>query len=184
MKNLLILLFILATNHSFAQSGVMPYVHGKIHFTDLITVDSSSKESLSKKAVIWFEKATNDYNNNISNKASFGLKDNIILKDIDNGEFVGTLNMLVPQAFNESLVSFDVYIYTKDGKYRYDFTDFKYLGNSLTNKIAGKNMNSVTTLESIDNKKYKRLMTLIYKSCKSAIENLNEQMARPSIVAF
>ena len=188
MKKLLIISISICCGYlgvSQKHSGVFPYIDGKIHFTKVVTVDSSiGKETLIKNAIIWFEKTTTDYNNSINNKESYGLKDNTILKNINTGEFVGTLNMIVQQSLSQSLIGFDVYIYAKDGKYKYDFTDFKYLGNSLENKMAGRNMNSVTSMESADKSRFKKLMALIYKSCLSAIEKLNEQMVKQSLADF
>lgn len=128
MKVLILLVVVSLSSQLYAQkdTGVLPYLDGKIHFTNVVAVDSVSKETLIKNAIIWFEKTTNDYNNSISNKISYGLKDNTILKNID----------------------------------------------------TGRNMNSVTSLESVDKKRFKKLMTSIYKSCKSAIEKLNQQMIK------
>lgn len=177
MKKLLPLLlffpvFAMAQKHK-DSTGILPYSDGKIHVTGIITLDSAyDKSTLYDNAVIWFGKSTNDYNNKLQHKDKYGLKDNIIINNRNEGEFVGILNILVSQAFNQILIGFDAYVYAKDGKYKYDFTNYKYLRNLM----IGSDVDMVDNLEGFDRKGNKNLMAMIYKNSLVLSESLKKQM--------
>lgn len=190
MKVIFTCLLIIAVSNIQAQkhrdsTGMFPYQNGKIHIIEVVQ-DSLTKDQLFDNASTWFAKETNDYNNIIIHKVDFGIKDNIIINDRSGGEFVGTLKSLARQNFNETLYSFDVYIYVKDGKYKYDFTNFKYLGNSLTNNMMGRNMTMDFPLEQIDrtNTKNKNIIIHIKQDVDREISDLKQSMATRSSKDF
>ncbi len=174
MKYLLNSLFTILVFYSHAQkkidsTGIFPYEAGKIHITDIVK-DSLSKDELFNNAVVWFAQQTNSVNNQVRNKISFANKDNIIIKNEQTGEFVGTLKGIAHQSLSDILYSFDIYIFVKEGRYKYDLTNFKYLGNSLSNAIAGQNMPMDITLESIDKNRPAKN--------RNAIKKINDDVAK------
>lgn len=183
MKILFICLSFISFTNIQAQkhrdsTGILPYQDGKIHITSVVT-DSLSKGELFNNALVWFAKETNSLNNQIRHKVSFESKDNIIIKNEQTGEFVGTLKSIAHQSLSDILYSFDIYIYVKDGKYKYDLTNFKYLGNSLSNAVAGENMPMDMTIESIDiNKpKNRNIIMKINEDVASKTKSLKESMS-------
>lgn len=167
------------------STGVFNYIDGKIHIASVVITDSSlDKKTLFNNALIWFAKATNDYNNKLQHKDKWGLKDNIAIKNDSECTLVGTLNMNVEKGLNEILIGFDVAIYCKDGKYKYDFTNYKYINNALMSSMAGTDINMSTDLETYDIKRNKKLMILIYNNSISLINSLKNQMQVKSQTDF
>lgn len=174
MKFLISIFFSIFVYNYHAQkkidsTGIFPYQSGKIHIVDVIKDSLLSKDQLFNNAVIWFAKQTNSINNKIRNKVAFGIQNNIIIKNEQTGELVGTLKGIAHQSIGDILYSFDIYIYVKDGRYKYDLTNFKYLGNSLSNAVAGENMPMDINLESIDKNRPAKN--------RNAIKKINEDVA-------
>ncbi|MDQ6756275.1 MAG: DUF4468 domain-containing protein [Bacteroidota bacterium] len=182
MNKILLILSLIIVTQTTAQkkkdtTGILPYENSKIHFTSIVMLDSTyDQKTLYDNALIWFSKETNTYNNRLQHKDKFGLKDNIMINNRADGEFVGTLNTLTNQSFNQILIAFDVYVYTKNGKYKYDFTNFKYLTNAMMNAFSGNQVNVVTNFEAFDFKGNKNLVKALNENCLALINSLKEQM--------
>lgn len=182
MKYFLLLVSLSVATTCIAQkqkdtTGILPYANGKIHFTEVIGLDSTyDQKTLYDNALIWFSKATNDYNNKLQHKDKFGLKDNIMINNRPEGEFVGNLNMLVNQSFNQILITFDVYVYVKNGKYKFDFTNYKYLSNAMMNAFAGQQVNVGNGLEAFDFKGNKNMIKEVNNITLKLVQDLKEQM--------
>lgn len=122
MKKLyLILISTLIFNGTYAQDkllGILPLKDGKVTYTNVVQVDSTSKAELYKRAKRWFIET---YKSG---------KDVIQLEDKENGEIVGkgffketwTVTFYAGQSIN---VWQTIKIQTKDGRYKYEIYDFR-----------------------------------------------------------
>jgi hypothetical protein len=96
--------------------GILPMKDGKVNYTDVIPVDSTSKDQLYTRAKRWFAETYKS------------AKDVIQLDDKENGEIIGK------GLFNETLsvigTKYDISVYEavkifiKDNKVKYEITDF------------------------------------------------------------
>jgi hypothetical protein len=128
MKKILIKTIIIAlmsiSSLSYGQDkllGVLPLQDGKVTYTGVINVDSTSKDELYSRAKRWF---VDKYNSG---------KDVIQLDDKENGEVIGKgffseiwyVNWAFSQKINVWTI---VKIQVKDNKFRYEITniDLKY----------------------------------------------------------
>lgn len=112
MKKLL-LLFILFPVLLFAQQP--------ISFSEVVKTDSVSKEILFNKGMVWFVNAFNDS------------KEVIQLKDEANGQIIGKalLNYTGVDKYYRGNIYFTVELIFKDGRYKYDFKDFRHKGEMI-----------------------------------------------------
>jgi len=122
MKNILfIIISVIILIQVKAQDkhlNVLPLVDGKITYTDVVKVDSVSKDELYNRAKRWF---VDNYNSS---------KDVIQLDDKENGE-------IIAKGFFEEFWQVTAYsgmnvnvwqkiqIQIKDGRYKYEITDFR-----------------------------------------------------------
>jgi hypothetical protein len=126
----LISIFILTlfTIETFAQKGnpIVPIdsVTGKISYTGVVIVDTSlNKQELFSRTREWFAKTYNS-----STKV-------IQMEDKESGVIVGKALM---QVYRKSLgsnyecgfINYTISVYFKDGRYKYEITDFYYTGPS------------------------------------------------------
>lgn len=117
MKQILSLLLLTVLNYSFAQN-TFPIDEStkKISFTEVVNVDKGEKAKLSSKAKQWAE--SRKYV--IKSSSSESMK------------AVGTINVSYPSVVKGKMevgqVQFDILIQFKDGKYKYDFTNFVHVG--------------------------------------------------------
>jgi hypothetical protein len=182
MKPLLLLLLPI---FSSAQSGIFKYsTDGKIHYSAIIELDSSySKSVIYSNVVAWFSDLTNRYNSEIQNKEMWGLRDNITINNRDSGEFRATGRVLAKQSLNTNVISFDVTVYVKQGKYRYDLTNLYFLGSSLANYLEGSSVPFSETLESMDKKPGKFLLS-IDKAMKQVEADMYKQIKNKPLNDF
>ncbi len=119
MKKIL-LIFLLAPVGLYAQSITLPIdsISHKIDFTEVVKVDGASKDDLYIKAREWFAK-------------TFVSAQKVIqMDDKDAGKIIGRGTARGVESSFLSPVSFTLYytvsITMKDGRYRYEITDFEY----------------------------------------------------------
>lgn len=99
----------------------------RITYSEVVLVDSLvSKQELYSRAREWFAKAYNSANNVIQ------MEDNV------NGKIIG--KALVPvklkvlgTVYDAGSIHYTISLYLKDGRYKYEITDFYHTGNSLKN---------------------------------------------------
>ena len=183
MKYIIFLLlpFNLVAQRHRDSTGIFPYENKKIHITGVVQLDSSHlKKVLFDNSVIWFARATNDFNNQLQHPEKWGLKDNIIIKDEAIGELSGTLRINVKLPFGETLASFDAFVWVKNGRYKYDFTNYKYINNNLSDRFISP-QNTSNDLELYDYKNYKNFLSKLYIASMTMVNNLMKLMATKSI---
>ncbi|WP_336689373.1 MULTISPECIES: DUF4468 domain-containing protein [unclassified Chryseobacterium] len=97
-----------------------------VKYSEVVKVDSTlSAKTLYSNAKIWF---VNSFKNS---------KEVIVLDDSENKMILGKANMkfnsniFVGSGAREGWISFDISIACKDGRYKYDFTNFIHKGNSV-----------------------------------------------------
>jgi hypothetical protein len=117
MKKLIMGLFLVC-----AFGSVKSQVDSAITFKEVVTVDSVAKSELFSRARIWFEKTFKD------SKAVISINDKETGELAGKGimhfriAYQGRDNTMIPVT-----VGFRCLIQTKDGKYRYEFTDFEVI---------------------------------------------------------
>lgn len=120
MKNLL-LIFLLSIQVAYSQEtilGVFPGKDGKIYYSGVVTVDSTSKDELYRRSRQWF---ANTYKS---------ADDVLQMEDKDAGQIIGkgyftAIWKVTFYANQEVDVYHTINIQIKDGKYRYEITDFR-----------------------------------------------------------
>lgn len=96
----------------------------QLEYTEVVKVDSTaSKAELIKRATIWFDQTFNN-------------PDRVIqIKDEDQGQFVGSASMnydskiYIGSAATHGIIKFQIKILLKDGRYKYQFSDFYHQGD-------------------------------------------------------
>lgn len=121
MKNLILLIAVFFVSITKAQDSI------SYSFSEVVKVSDSQKapKMLFAGAKMWF---TQSFKNP---------KEVIILDDSENNILVGRGNMpyrskiFSGSAAREGHITFDVTIACKNGRYKYEFTNFTHTGNSL-----------------------------------------------------
>ena len=117
-----ILCFILIPLQSLMSQEIFPRdENGNIIYTDVISIDSVNSKDLYNRAHTWF---ANNFN---SAKSVIQLEDKEVGKIIGKGYFVAGIEKSSAGVFKTPImvsVHFTVDIQTKDGRYKYLFTDF------------------------------------------------------------
>ncbi len=157
----------------FAKSQdnkIFPEVNGEINYTEVVSLDSSiKKDELYYRAKKWFADTYKSAN------------DVIQMQDKDAGTLIGKGIFVVQYILNfmghadPADVSHTVKIYTKDGKYKYEITDFSdryYTEEWLSVPINNK--------PPIGNKKNKlKFLTEVNAKVLELIESLKKAMGKP-----
>lgn len=133
-KHITLLVFIvfslLAVTNVFGQKETpklpIDSLTGKITYTEVVFVDSlSNKLELYSRAREWFAKAYKSSTNVIQ------------LEDKESGKIVGKALMQVYQKvygtdYPSGYINYTISIYIKDGRYKYEITDFHHTGQLTT----------------------------------------------------
>jgi len=117
MKRLLTIIIIMFAIDASAQTWPIDKETNKFTFTEVINVDSATKNDLYLRAREWFAKT---YNNS---------KEVIQVDDKDAGKIYGrgAISVFVTQIgipHDNGLVYYDISINVKDGRYKYTLTNF------------------------------------------------------------
>jgi len=127
-----ILLFSILVTNSFGQSKgntatpslPIDSITGRIIYTDVVYVDSSTtKEELFSRAREWFAKAY---------KSSL---DVIQMEDQTNGKIIGkaAISVYSLTKFPDGHINYTISLYFKNGRYKYELTDFYHKGQYRSN---------------------------------------------------
>lgn len=114
MKKYLLTLFLLIPLFAFSQQDILPIVDGKVTYTNVVSVENSSKEDLYLRAKKWF----------VSNYRS--AQDVIQLDDKENGEIIGKGIFRITYYSRDPNIRHTVSILVKDNRYKYIITDLLY----------------------------------------------------------
>lgn len=171
----LILIFVLSLITSVKAQEVYS-------FSEVVKVEDSQKQpkSLYASAKMWF---TQSFKNP---------KEVIILDDSENNILVGRGNMpykskiFSGSAAREGYITFDVTIACKDGRYKYDITNFTHSGNTVNYGLITneETLPTMTGLLAGGPKNYKikvtnELRSFIDARIKPLIEQLKSSMEKP-----
>lgn len=116
MRILFIIPLLLFTNMAMAQAPLT--------YSQVIEVDSTSKEQLYERALKWITTAAG------------ASKGEVITRDKENGEISAKLSMPFKSQYNyneketRGFVWYTLTIYVKDNKYKYEFTNFIHEGST------------------------------------------------------
>ena len=163
MKTFIFLLFPFFVN---AQKSILPEKDGKVIFTDVVTVDSTvKKEELFNRARVWFVTEYRSAN------------DVIQMQDKDAGIIIGKGSFIVSNGvgimINTLKVANTIKLYFKDGKYKYEITDFNVYegdlpGTPISQKAPG-----------YGKKSWQNMLYAINDEVKKAINRLETSMNVP-----
>lgn len=128
MRTILIACFLLDSTLCFSQMPVN--ADGKVEFTEVVTVDSASAQTLYSRAKLF---VTNAF---VSGKDVTQMNDDAAFTTVVKGSTKPSLGL---GATREGLVTFKMTIQCKDGRYKYSLTDFlhegaQYSGGALENE--------------------------------------------------
>ncbi|KPH13513.1 DUF4468 domain-containing protein [Chryseobacterium sp. ERMR1:04] len=178
MKKLFVFIILFLTITLHAQDKEI------IKYTEVIKTLDSTKPAkvLYAAAKIWF---TQTFKNP---------KEVIILEDADNNILVGRGSMkysskvFMGSGAREGWISFDITIACKDGRYKYDFTNFIHEGNTVSLGIITNEemLSTLTGMLAGGPKGYKIKVTneireIISNKVNSEIEDLKKTMNKPII---
>jgi hypothetical protein len=96
---------------------------GKIVYTEIVNIDSSlTQEQLYLNAREWFARSFRSAN------------DVIQMDDKDAGKLIGKGNFVIPGGMYlaDGRVRFTISVFTKEGRYKYEITDFVHIANDNT----------------------------------------------------
>jgi len=149
---------------AWSQAPDLPRVAGKVNYTEIITVDSVTTSELFIRARTWYAKTFNS------------AKDVI---QMENGEtIVGkALLPLNRNGLHSGSMHYTVTLSVKEGKYRYEFTDFYHTNASNPGgwgPIEGMFENTST----FNRKTFNGFMLQTDKVIQSLITSLKESMSR------
>jgi len=125
-----ILIFFLLSLKISAQKNELPVfpidsITNKITYSEIVYLDSSSnKQDLFLRAREWFAKTFNSSNHVIQMQDKI---DGILIGKGSFEVFITSLGMKNGGNF----FNFTLSVYLKDGRYKYEFTDFTYTNNSV-----------------------------------------------------
>jgi len=174
MKTLFLILFLALTTIVKAQETYT--------FSEVVKVEDSQKspKSLFASAKMWF---THSFKNP---------KEVIILDDSENNILVGRGNMpykskiFSGSAAREGYITFDITIACKDGRYKYDITNFTHSGNTVNYGLITneETLPTMTGLLAGGPKSYKikvtnELRNSIDERIKPLIQELKSSMEKP-----
>lgn len=124
MKKLLLPLLLLISVSAYSQTPSLPLLNGKIIYTEVIPIEGKNQGELHILAREWFAKSYNSANNVIQ------------MDDKESGKIIGKPLMGVyHKGFGQDHPSGDIHytisINTKDGRYKYEVTEFYHTGNGV-----------------------------------------------------
>jgi hypothetical protein len=119
MKKLITIIFVVAMAQVQAQSTAVTY-------TEVVQVDEASKkEQLYKRALNWFNSAFKDSKEVIQNQ------DKEAGEVTGKGSFEYTSKVFLGSSGTKGYVNFIVKITAKDGRYKYEFTEYRHDGLTI-----------------------------------------------------
>jgi len=128
MRNLQFIIILLVSIKCYSQTHLpIDSTTGKINYTEVVKVDSISKTELFSRAKMWFAKAFVSSQDVVQNADE---ANTVIFGKANFTGYTKALGMI----FEQGIISFNLNIACKDGRYKYCFTDFVHhatAGNKL-----------------------------------------------------
>jgi hypothetical protein len=145
----------------------------KFCYEETISLDTTSKNELFKRAIKWFEHKYKTQN--------FELKNEDNGRVIHNGTF--PVNYFRSRQIKELIILYTISLTVQDGKYKYDITDF-YLSKSIngsTQSMTLENFNDYNTIQLFNDyllqTQRSEIFSQIDMECKKMIEELKSYMS-------
>jgi len=145
----------------------------KFYYEEIITLDTTSKNELFKRAVKWFEHKYQTKN--------FELKNEENGRVIHNGSF--PVKYFASRQIKELNILYTISFTVKDGEYKYDITNF-YVSKSMngsTESMTLENFNDYNTIQLFNEyllqTKRSEIFSQIDMECKKMIEEIKSYMS-------
>ena len=154
---------------AYAQSPELPLENGKIIYTEVVEVESKSKDDLYTSAREWFAKSYNSANNVIQ------------MDDKESGKIVGKALMPVyHKAFGSDYdsgnIHYTISIYLKDGRYKYEVSDFYHTGTVAGVPDYGNCEKMINTEKKAYRKAFNYYLLQMDDNSKAMVHGLKESM--------
>lgn len=141
---------------------------GKITYTEVVYVDSlANKQELFSRAREWFAKAYKSSTNVLQ------------MEDKENGKLVGKALIKVyfkafigNQYFPGGYINYTISIYIKDGRYKYEITDFYHTGDNNNIPDGGACEKLITATKGFGGNSYKKTYLLFLYQMDDNIKEL------------
>jgi len=149
----------------FTAISMTVYGQDTLTYTEVVQVDSVSKDELYNRAKLWLATA---YNRS---------SDVLQMEDKDAGQIIGkAIIKYNPTVFSGSeqtkgTIKYTIKIFVKEGRYKYEITDF--IHDPYGNQYGKFSVGLITTAEECPNPKpmAKKWSNKIWKDCKDQIES-------------
>lgn len=145
----------------------------KVSYSEVVKVDGTSKDELYTRAREWFSMAFKDA------KSVLDMDDKAAGKLIGKGNSTGTFNILGTRFTLR--IHYTISVTTKDGRYRYEITDFTTSEDGTTNKFTMEEVNTRDTKFRKENGefkgRYKDYAETLVKATTTLSESLKAKMS-------
>lgn len=140
---ILILLLLLLPQVGLTQKienlSPLPIIANKVHYSEVVESGQPYNiQQLHKNATPWNLKEQTHFNNQVENKEEWKLK-NAILYNSPN-ELFGICRIAIKVNPITNYYSLNFHLLFKNGKYKYEFSNFRSLGNTMREPLT-KNFN-------------------------------------------
>lgn len=172
--------------------GVNILAQDKISYSEVVQVENISKDELFNRAIVFFSTKLVNIKQDRSTiflKGFNSLQHQIIQQDINNGQIIlkGQFNynpaMLTYSAQVVGIIEFTMFVYVKDGRYKYELTDFihtptdeKHFGRFYNNKSLSFTLIKSEEFPNEVNKLNKGTKDKIYKDVLQQVDKYSVEM--------
>lgn len=136
MRKMILLLLVMLSLNAYSQEAIT--------YTEVVNVDSlTTKKELFNRAKVWFSETYKDANKVIQ------------LQDEENGQIIGKAKIpyeskiLVSSAGTRGFISYTIKVFSKDGRYKYEITDF--IHESISAQYSQFGFGLITTSDQANN---------------------------------
>ena len=169
MKKIILPLLLIISISAFSQAPDLPLKDGKIIYTEVVSIEGRNQDELYASAREWIAKAFNSANNVIQ------------MEDKDNGKIVGkALNSVTHRGLGlehpSGEIHYTISIASKDGRYKYEITDFYHTGNGTGVPDYGNCESFIEPERRIYRKAFHHYLTQLDDNTKLLIASLKQSM--------
>jgi hypothetical protein len=179
MKYILLILLFMPAILS-AQKNDLPNIEGRIRYVETVQQAGYTVSQLYDNAKIWIQKEQTHFNNQLDRKEEWGLKESLLLDK--HNELFCICRIVVSTFPEQTYYSFNVQLLFKDGGFKYEFSNFRYIGSNTRNPL---NKTYEHTDEPIDKTSLsKNQSNLIATEMAGLIRDFKNDMLRKSDFNF
>jgi hypothetical protein len=178
---LFIFLPLLSICQTSKNADVLPIVNNKVVYTEVVELGQGyTVNQFHKNAKIWLSKEQNHFNNQLFQKDEWNLDQSILFEN--ENEIFGVCRISINTNPTYNYYAFNVHLLLKDGKYKYEFSNFRFIGSNIKDPLAKRYEHTDEPLERVE--KSKNQMNLIKTEMEGLIRDFKEDMARRSDLNF